>query len=398
MRLILERHPLAAAVGYTVVGVIPMYLTSAQTVFLQRDLGFGPAEFGIIVSSFFLVSSIASRLVGPWLDRHGAARGLRISMALSAISCTLIATMAGRWEMIAVFLALAGFANACGQIGSNLIVAHLVRARRQGVAFSAKQSAIPLSAMLSGFVIPIIGGEGTWRWSYFGVAAIALLLLVSCPPFEAAVAAPRETGERQRLPLALVMVMLAGVFAGGSGNAFANFATDAAVANGYAPAIAALLLTAGSLTAIVVRISAGLSADRRQRSGFAETAGLIAVGVAGFLLLASAGGSPAVFLIGLLATFAGAWGWQGVVAYLVIRTIDRPAATATGAVWSGVFLGTVLVPFVVGYLVERASYPVVFMVQAGLMTLALLCLTASYRLSTGARRRGGAGEASSLPR
>ena len=394
MRATLERHPLASAVIYTVVGVIPMYLTSAQTVVIQQDLGFGPAEFGILVSSFFLVSSIASRLLGPWLDRHGATRGLRISMALTTVASALIATVVQRWEMLALVLAVAGLANATGQLGSNLVVAHLVRTRRQGVAFSAKQSAIPLSAMLSGFVIPIIGQPGTWRWSYVGISAAALLLLVFCPRFEGAVAAPRTEGaQRERLPLALLMVMIAGVFAGGSGNAFANFATDAAVANGYAPSIAALLLTAGSLTAIVVRISAGLSADLRQRTGFVETASLIGVGIAGFLLLSLAGDSRIVFLVGLLATFAGAWGWQGVIAFMVLRTIDRPAATATGAVWSGVFLGTVLVPFGVGYLVERASYPVVFVVQAALMGLALVCLTISYRLSMRERRSGGTEEA-----
>lgn len=61
IRQVLEQRPIAGAVAYTVVGVLPLYLTSAQGPRLQSELGFGKAELGYVVAAFFLVASVASR-------------------------------------------------------------------------------------------------------------------------------------------------------------------------------------------------------------------------------------------------------------------------------------------------------------------------------------------------
>lgn len=49
----IARRPIATAVVYTVAGVLPLYLTSAQAVRLQDDLAFGKTELGLTVSSFW---------------------------------------------------------------------------------------------------------------------------------------------------------------------------------------------------------------------------------------------------------------------------------------------------------------------------------------------------------
>ena len=55
MRAYLESRPTVTAVTFTVVGVLPLYLTSAQSVRLQQELHFGKAESGLMVACFYLV-------------------------------------------------------------------------------------------------------------------------------------------------------------------------------------------------------------------------------------------------------------------------------------------------------------------------------------------------------
>lgn len=64
--------------------------------------------------------------------------------------------------------------------------------------------------------------------------------------------------------------MLAAVVAGGTGNAVASFTADAAAASGFAASTGALLLTAGSVVAIVVRVGSGTSVDRGGGTGMAQ--------------------------------------------------------------------------------------------------------------------------------
>jgi dipeptide/tripeptide permease len=67
--------------------------------------------------------------------------------------------------------------------------------------------------------------------------------------------------------------------------------------------------------------------------------------------------------------------------YAVVRIIRMPAATSTGSVASGAYLGTMLAPPLVGLGVEHMSYGFVFGAAGALMTLALVGVTTSYRLS-----------------
>ena len=61
----LGSRPIATAIAYTVVGVFPLYPTAAQSVRLQEELGFSRTRFGLVVGSFYLVSAVASKMIGP---------------------------------------------------------------------------------------------------------------------------------------------------------------------------------------------------------------------------------------------------------------------------------------------------------------------------------------------
>jgi MFS family permease len=370
-----------------VIGVLPLYLTSAQAVRLQQELGFGRTRFGIIVACFYLVSSVTSLWMGPRIDRSGPTRAFRLAALFSLASAALIALTATRWEMLALCLGVAGLANTYGQLGSNLAVASTVRGTRQGVAFAAKQAAVPTGAMIAGIAVPWVGPALSWRWVFAGAAVVALLITIIVPHYEHTA---RGEGERQRaggrgsgqaphtgvtMTAPLVSLMVGAALAGGTGNAMASFVVDAAVTTGFTETAAARLLTAGSVVAIMSRLSFGAVIDRRHSNGIFEGTMLLTLATAGLLTLVAAGTATVPFVIGTLLTFAGAWGWPGVMQYLTIRLIDMPAATSTGATMAGGFFGTVVIPPLFGAAADHLSYPAAF---AGLTTAVLIALTAVH--------------------
>jgi MFS family permease len=348
------RRSAAVAVGFTVLCSLPLFLTSAFAVELQRDLGFGRAQLGWCVSAYFLASSAASAVVGGYLERMGPGGGMRASAAATSAVLLAIATVAGSWVHLALLLALAGAANAVAQVGSNLLLAEGVPPGRRGLAFGLKQAAVPLGSLLAGLALPAVALTVGWRWGFAGIAAIAGAAALR-PVRAPAGSAERRTGRRPRGAV-LLLLAVAGAFGGGVGNSLVNFTVDGAVTSGMAQAAAGLLLSLGAGTAITVRVGVGHLADRRDAPGFRELASLMLTGAAGLGVLAVAGGSAPLIVAGTLVGFAGAWGWQGLIYYVVVRRHPEAPAAATGLVQAGVYLGTIAGPPLVGHLATVASY------------------------------------------
>ncbi len=385
MRSFLESRPIPTAVTFTVVGVLPLYLTSAQAVRLQNDLDFGRTQFGLMISCFYLVSSVASLWLGPRIDRRGPTGAFRAAGLLSICSAVLIAGAAADWRSFAVFLGVAGMANAFGQLGSNLAVADAVRGARQGIAFAAKQAAVPTGAMLAGLAVPWVG-DISWRWIYVGAAVVALAITVVAPHYD-----HRAGDERPRAPATmtapLLSLMVAAGLAGGAGNAVASFVVDAAVAAGFAENTGARLLTVASLAAIASRLGWGAVIDRRRSTGVVEGTAVLVLATAGLALLVVAGQTRAWFVAGTLLAFAGAWGWPGVMQFVTTRIIDMPAATSTGTTLAGGYLGTVVIPPLFGAAAERVSYTAAFAGLTAVVLVALAALHLSRRLAVAERAR-----------
>jgi MFS family permease len=378
VRKVLESRPIPTAVIFTVVGVLPLYLTSAQAVRLQQELSFGRTHFGIIVACFYLVS-ITTLWLGPRVDRSGPTPAFRLAALFSLASAALIATTATRWELLALYMGVAGLANAYGQLGSNLAVADAVRDTRHGVAFAAKQAAVPTGAMIAGLAVPWVGPALSWRWVYAGAAAVALLIASVAPQYEHTPHQPPRTGVTFTAPL--LSLMVAAALAGGTGNAIASFTVDAAVTTGFSQPTAARLLTAGSIAAIASRLAFGAIIDRRRSSGMVEATALLTLATTGLVTLVVAGTTPAAFVIGILLAFAGAWGWPGIMQYVTLRTVDLPAATSTGATMAGGFFGSLALPPAFGATAEHLSYSTAFLGLAAVIVVALAAVHISRRLA-----------------
>lgn len=374
------RRSAATAVAYTVLGALPPYLVSALAVQLQRDLGFDRTHLGWCISAFFVVSSVASARLGPFVERAGPAAGLRVAAACSLASLLGIALAARSWVHVALLLAVGGLANGFAQVSSNLALADHVPASRQGLAFGLKQSAIPLSSLLAGLALPTVGLAAGWRATMAALAVLPVPALLRSPRLPRVARPGRGRGVPHHA--SLLLLAAAGAAAGGTSNALAAFTVDASVTAGLAEATGGLLLAAGSGVAIAMRVLAGHLADRGRGSGHGLLAALMLAGACGFALLAAAGHNAALFVAGVLVGFTGGWGWQGLTSLIAVRRHPDTPAAASGLVFSGVYVGTIAGPPLIGHVATAFSYRSAWLL-AGCLMAAGGALVLVSRLLTG---------------
>ena len=125
---------------------------------------------------------------------------------------------------------------------------------------------------------------------------------------------------------------------------------DVSIAN----VVTGLLLAAGSLVGLVVRIVAGWLIDRMQNADLTAVAVMIVTGSVGIVLLNS-GGRVGLYAGALLAFTAG-WGWAGLFTFAVVKDNPDAPAAASGVTQTGKYLGAALGPPVFGLIADRVSF------------------------------------------
>jgi predicted MFS family arabinose efflux permease len=367
----------AGAVTATVVVVVPVFLLGGLSVLIARDLHFDVAGLGVLVSVYFAVCALCSVPTGRLVERYGAQRTTRAGIVLGAAALLLIAVGARSYASLLALVALAGVANAFGQLGSNLSLARSVPANRQGLSFGVKQAAIPISTLVAGIAVPAVGLTLGWRWAFGLAAVVSLAALLVVPPERAGHRRSRAEGRSSRTT-ALVVVGVAGMLASGTANALGSFLTSSAADRGIAEGTAGLILAAGSVVGIVGRVGAGWLADRRTGGHLLVVTGMLALGAGGLALLAAPGIVP--MLVGTVAGFGLGWAWPGLLNFAVVRLEPAAPAAATSITQTGVYAGGAAGPLAFGSLVHATSYPTAWLTAAAFMVLASVLMVFGRRL------------------
>jgi MFS family permease len=272
------------------------------------------------------------------------------------------------------------------QVSTNVALAGSVRLERQGVAFGAKQAAVPLAGLVAGLAVPVIALVAGWRAAFFGAAAISAGALLYAPGLGRP--GTRAPAARPRPTRLLVLMGIFGLLGGAVGNSLPAFAVDSAVTRGIGEGAAGLILALGSATAVVGRIGAGLVVDRRGSAGYTELLALTVAGSLALAVLAASGGSDALFVVAIVASFGCAWSWQGLIYYAAVRSHPSAPGAATAVVLSSVYAGNVIGPVVVGLVAEHRSYDAAWGLAAVVLVLATPAGIAARRL----HRRQGPGQ------
>lgn len=341
----------------TVTGVLPVYLVSVLVVQLRAELGFGPTTLGALVAGFFVCSAAAALLTGRFGRDGGGTGVVRAAALLSTGSLLLIGLLARDTVALAVLLLLAGVSNGFGQPASNALIAAVVPPHHQGVAYGAKQSAIPLSTLLGGLAVPLIALPFGWRAVFLVAAGLGLVAAVlvprRIPDGLLPPSSPTPAAGPFRLPP--LLVLSAGLMlAAGAGNALGTFFVASAVAAGEQPGRAGVIAAIAGAAGVVTRLVLGLVADRREGRWLLVVAVLIAVGAGGHALLATQDRS--LLAAGVILAYCSGWAWAGLAHYAVARMHPGSTARASGVVQGGLALGAALGPLAFGAVSEQVSY------------------------------------------
>lgn len=374
----LQSRPLLTSLVYTGSGFLPVFLVSAQIIQLDAELGFGVGELAIASAAFYGMSAMAGIRAGKVVARVGPTAGFRIGASLTAAAGLMAAATPIGW-LIPVATGLSGTANGIIQISANLAIFDGVRKGRQGMAYGAKQSAVPLSSVVAGLALPIVALAVGWRWTFVGAAVIALVLLVSVPQFDTARIAERDEARRGRPPAALLPLALAGFSGAFAGNAAALFVVPSATSVGIAEAAAGTVLAVCSTIVVAVRVGAGWTVDRRQSSGYPEMIALVATGSLAAVALAGAA-TPGPYLVAMPLVLLGAWGWPAVYFFTIVHSFSDIPGRASGLLMAGNFTGTIVGPLAVGFFASRDQYPTAWMIVATAAGVSAVLFAVSYRL------------------
>ncbi len=282
---------------------------------------------------------------------------------------------------------LGGFANAVAHPATHLSIAREVPPERQGLSFGIKQSAIPTSTLLAGVAVPTIAVTVGWRWAYVGAAALALVVAALVPAEKVGgtrrIEAASESDAR-RWPLVVLALGL------GLGSTAATplgaFIVESSVAAGMRVETAGWLLAAGSIAGIGVRVIFGYLADGMSGGRLRLVAGMLVVGTAGFVMLATR--TEGLLVIGTLLAFGAGWGWPGLFNFAVVKSNPGAPAAATGITQTGASAGAAAGPLLFGLVVGATSYSVGWLVSGGLAlgALAAILIGRGMLLRDGAAR------------
>ena len=406
----------AAAMVVTAVTNLSPLLSSGLAVQIQDDLDFDDAALGLTVGSFYLAGALGSVLSGRIVERVGPRAALRFTALATAGVLLATGAAAGSWAVLTGLVGLAGLANALAQPATNLYIARGVRPGRQGLAIGIQKSGIPAAALLGGLAVPTLGLTVGWSWAFVIGALLALAASAYVPavPSRAESAAeprpvgpgPAETaasktaaepapagasesgtpaGEeakdapaddlkggaagRPDVPVRLLAALATatGLAAAGSGS-LSGFFVVSSVGSGIDEGLAGVLLGAGSLVGIAIRLVLGEMADRGAIGAWNTLTVMFLVAAASFGGLAT--GSEAVLIAVLPFAFASAFAWPSLYHLAVVRANPSAPGAATGITMTGSYTGAVGGPLVFGLVADQASYgwawgvTVVFMVAA----------------------------------
>lgn len=373
----LERGPLLTAVVYTGTGMLPIFLMSTQVLQIEADIGFGVAQLGLATTCFFAAAALASNVGGGIVSRLGPSVGIRVGSAMTILSCLIAGSAVTSW-MIPVAAIFGGIGNGVIQVGSNVAIFDGVRPGRQGIAYGAKQAAVPTSSILAGLSLPAIGLLFGWRWVFVGAVGLAATLALSTPDLRRGNGANRVEHPVGRLSSSMIWLGVSGFTGAAAGSGLSLFVVPSAVDIGIEEAAAGAVLAFCSALVVLIRLGVGWLVDRRGSSGHLEMAVIAGVGaVASFVLTAA--DAPALYLASMPVALLGTWGWQGVIFYTLVTTYPEIPAKASGMLLSGNLTGTLLGPLVVGAFAGRGDYPGAWMFVSVCAALAAIGFVAARR-------------------
>ena len=373
-----------AAVTVTTGGMLPVMLLGTLAVQIRASLGFPTGHIAILVAIFFLASAGVSVFAGGLCQRRPLRLTLVSSAALSTLS--LLGTAAAAMELVtfAITMLAGAAAAALSTPATNELVAANLAPHRQGVAHGVKQAAIPLAGVLAGLAVPIVGLTLGWRWGFALAALVPATGIIASWRATQHANMPRPRSPQparaatSRAPPRALRYLAIGVGCGAAAiTSIHSFSLLAAADAGLDEGDAGIYIAVGSVIVIVVRIGAGVRADRVSTNRLVPVAGMLAASVAGYLIMMS--GDPSFMGFGIVVTLTFGWGWPGLLTLAVVELYPDRAAVTTGTIMAAIFAGGFGGPLIFAAIESTGSFSAAWAAMAGLAIVASATILAGSR-------------------
>jgi MFS family permease len=360
-----------------VAGVLPGFLTASLAPRIRADFPFGASELGLAVGAFYAVCTLASSPCGHLVERIGARAAVRASAAATAACTVAIALLAGSTVGLIVPLLLGGVGNAAAAPAAGALLDQHVPAGRKGLAFGVMQAGAPLGALLAGLALPAVAIPLGWQWGYVAVGVLAMLAAAAAPATPVLHAGHGRMRPRRGLSSVHALALTAAL-ASAAAMGLVSFLVLYGVDSGLSESAAGALLAGMSVVAVLSRVVLGAAVDRAAGDPMRTVAVMLAVSAGGHLLLL--GGGPVPVVTGALVVGSAGWAWPAALTLAVVRRAPDTPARAVGVMMTGLFLGAVGGPLLVGLLAEAGSFTAAWIATATLAVLAAATLLVTGRL------------------
>ena len=343
---------------------------------LKDVFGVPYVALGLAVSVFYGGSGIGQTLSGFLVDRVGALRVLMAGMGLLAGAIALAGLVPSYWFLLPVAL-LAGLGNSVFHPADYSILNASVDPRRIGRGYSVHAISGNLGWAVAPTVVFALTAHFGWRAALVTVGGLGLAMVVVLAT-QGGVFTGAHGGARRAGGVTDVRVLLTGPVLA----AFAYFALIATALVGMQTfgvtglmrvyetpmALATAALTAFLLGGAAGILGGGFLADRTSRHDVVAVSGLI--GAAVLILLVGTGGVGPSRLPLLLAVAGFCQGVTAPSRDMLVRAATPPGASGKvfGFVYSGLDLGSCLVPVAFGWMLDHRD-PRMLFVAVGVLLL-----------------------------
>jgi MFS family permease len=361
------------------------------------DLGLTYAAAGTIQTAYFWTYTLVQVPVGMIADRWGARRVMLTSMAVLAAGALAFAASGGYGASLGARM-LVGLGAAAVWVPGMRLVSEWFPAAERGRATGLMSAGGGLGGTLGLVLVPVAAGAWGWRTAYALTAVPALLTLVvialalgrraggAAGPAAAAGSLSRVLRTRALWPLNIAVL-----FSYGGYFSFVTFLPAFLVARlGLTDSQAGLvtgLVTAGSA---VSWPAAGWLSDRlgRRKPIYIVSQAFGALACVAFAWLVPVLGAPGAVAVAL-ATGLLIGGM--ILPFVTIVELFPPAlaATAAGVTNAACFVGGMILPVVLGHVVDvTGSFAAAFLVAAAVQAVALGVALVTQETGAGAAGRG----------
>ena len=363
----------------------------------MTEFGLGYAEVGLLMTMFFVISSIGQAIAGIWVDRFGAHRVLCIGVGLLTVSGVLVSIAPSFFGLMAA-AAVAGMGNSVFHPADFALMNRRVSAQRLGHAFSMHGIAGNIGWAVSTIVMVALATAFGWRAAglgaaLFGAASLTLLIWkrdllryeLASATKTTGIPIPRQ-GTWTFLRTSLVWFAFAFFFFSTFGfGALQNFAPSL-LRDLYGLSIAA---ATSALTIYLIGSSFGLvwggflAKPGNQHERYVAAA--LASGAAIAVLL-SFGTMPVWSVLPLMAAMGFGIGISGPSRDLLVRTATKVQlgeaafGRVYGMVYSGLDVGLAVSPIAFGLLLDHHRPKLVFVGIAITLVMAIFAAWALGRV------------------